>query len=295
VRPAALAAMTTSLLFALLLWALPPPTEQTIGAATLVDGSFALTRGTTVYRGGEGVRLKYGDIIETPDGAFTQLEFTNGAVLALGPGTRAYILPAGASAAGHALSLDVVILAGWLKAETPPSKGTFRIRTPRLAVISAGGTFVVRSTPGECNVFVERATSVSLAEVKAGGDTGALTQAKADQFFLRQKTAPVSTAPRASPAFLEAMPRQFRDTLPSRLGRVSKPVEPKSERPVNYEDIDSWLKAPSAWRRGLAQRFAPRLGDANFRKRIEAHAKELPDWAPILHPDTTSESPPARN
>jgi len=37
------------------------------------------------------------------------------------------------------------------------------------------------------------------------------------------------------------------------------------------------------------------LADAGFRKQIELHANELPDWEPILHPKKPSESPQARN
>jgi len=92
------------------------------------------------------------------------------------------------------------------------------------------------------------------------------------------------------------MPKQFRDTLPPRQGRFSeKPAEPKAEHPVSYAEIEPWLTAPSAWRRGLAERFAPRLSDPNFRKQIELHEHELPDWGPILHPKTTAESPHVRN
>ena len=287
----------TPLLWALILWAFPhPPAERTIGSATLLEGSFAVTRGTTVYRAAEGIALKYGDIIETSDGAFAQLEFTNGAVVALGPSTRAYILPAVGSLGGRPILLDVVMLTGWLKTEIASSKGTFRFRTRRLGVVSTGGTFVIRSNATECDVFFESGNSGSLGEVKANGEMGAPTPVKAGQFFSRQRAAPVSSLPRPSAPFLDSMPRQYRDTLPARESRLSdKPVEAKAGHPVTYEEIEPWLEAPSSWRRGLAPRFASRLSDSTFRKQVENHSQELPDWAPILHPNPSSESPQVRN
>jgi hypothetical protein len=32
-------------------------------------------------------------------------------------------------------------------------------------------------------------------------------------------------------------------------------------------------------------RFAPRLKDPEFRKQLEAHLTQYPEWDPILHPE----------
>ena len=281
----------TALLLALLLSSLPPPVEQSFGSLTLLEGSLKVIRGTTVYQGAEGMQLKPGDILETSDAAFAQLEFPTG-IVALGPQTRMYILPAGGTSAGQPVSLDLIVLNGWLKSETAPAKSLSRFRTPLLAVSNAGGSVVVRSSAIAADVFLESGSTFSLSEVSPNGEAGSSSSAKAGQFFSRQKSASVITAARPSSTFLEALPKQFRDTLPPRQQRaLEKPLVAKSLHAVTYEDVDQWLKMPSSWRRGLAQRFAPRLADSSFRKQIEAHVNEFPEWDPILHPKKSSESP----
>jgi hypothetical protein len=62
------------------------------------------------------MRLNKGDIIESSDQGFVQLEFSNGAILALGPSSRLYILQdSGSESRGEQIALDVVMLRGWFK------------------------------------------------------------------------------------------------------------------------------------------------------------------------------------
>jgi len=281
----------TVLLLALLLWTPPhPPAEQAFGTVTLLQGPLTLIRGTNLYRGTEGMHLKRGDILETSDGGFAQLEFSSG-IVALGPSSRLYILPAGGSAGGRPVSLDLVLLSGWLKSETTTNQGLNRVRTPLLGASTSGGSIVVRSGVNACDVFLETGGPASISEVSTNGETGTATQAKSLQFFSRQKGAPVSILAKPSPAFLDSVPRDFRDTLPPRQDLNSqKSAEPKSEHPVSYEDVEPWLKGPLTWRKGLADRFAPRLSDASFRKQIESHVREFPEWDQLLHPNKSSES-----
>jgi len=281
----------TMLLFALLLWTPPsPPAEQAIGSVTLLEGSLKLIRGASVYPGVEGMHLRRGDILETSANAFAQFEMPS-AVVVLGPQSRLYILPSGGSVGGRPISLDLILLNGWLKFESANPKALYRVRTPLLAATTSGGTLLVHSVASACDIFLESAGATSLSEVSANGDTGSPTQAKVGQFFSRQASAAVSIVARPSPTFLDAMPRQFRDTLPPRQDPdLDKPVELKAEHPVSFEEIEPWLKLPATWRRGLAQRFSPRLADPSFRKQIESHLREFPEWDPILHPKK-SESP----
>jgi hypothetical protein len=289
--------MTPLVLAFLLLFTVPhPPATQGIGWVTLLEGSLQVIRGTTFYQGVEGMNVKPGDILETSEGAFAQLEFASGAVVALGPSTRLYVVPQAAGGGReHTVAIDMVMLNGWLKHEAAAGKGSYRYRTPQLAVTTSAGTVVVQSNPNTCDIFVESG-SASIAEVNQSGGPGPAVPAKVGQFFSRLKGAGITNLERPSTSFLDSMPKQFRDTLPPRQGHFSeKPAEPKAEHPVSYAEIEHWLTAPSAWRRGLAERFAPRLSDPNFRKQIELHEHELPDWGPILHPKTTAESPQVRN
>jgi hypothetical protein len=283
--------MTALLLAVILLAPAHLLAEPSTGTVTMLQGTLRLIRGTTVYRGVEGILLKPGDILESSDGGFAQLEFPAG-IVALGPSGRLYILAGRASSGGRAISLDLILLGGWLKSEAVAGKGLIRVRTPLLAASTNGSSIVVRSSAAACELFVESGGPASISEVTPSGDTRPSTQAKAGQFFTRQKGVPISTLARPSAAFVDAVPKEFRDTLPSRQGRFSdKPVQAKSEHAVSYDEIEPWLTTPSAWRHGLAERFAPRLSDANFRKQIESHLRELPEWDPLLHPKTSSETP----
>src|SRR5882757_5453219 len=101
---------------ALLLWPMPVAVPG-IGTTTFVEGSRRLIRGTSVWGGAEGIRLRQGDIVETSDKGFVQLEFAGGTVVALGPSSRLYILRySGDRTAGKAKTdaADFVLLAGWL-------------------------------------------------------------------------------------------------------------------------------------------------------------------------------------
>lgn len=283
----------TALLLALLLSAPARlSAEQGFASVTLLEGSLKLIRGATVYQGIEGMQLKRGDILETSGNSFAQLEFASGGVVALGPATRIYILPTRGASDGRAPALDLVILDGWLKSEAAAAKDAYHFRSLLLAVSTTGGTIVLHSGSNSCDIFLESGTSFSLSEVSPTGETGSVTQAKAGQFFSRQKGAPVSTFARPGGTFLDALPKQFRDTLPPRQNRGDdKRVDAKVEHPVSFDEVEPWLRLPFTWRRGLAERFAPRLSDANFRKQIETHVQEFPEWAPILNPKKASEAP----
>jgi hypothetical protein len=121
--------------------------------------------------------------------------------------------------------------------------------------------------------------------VSPGGIAGKPAAGSAGQYFSRRRGKSVVSSPRPSAAFIEAMPRSFRDALPSRLAHFGgKPVEPKPQHQVSYAEIQAWLTMPSAWRRGLVERFESRAKDPEFRKQLELHAAEYPEWEPILHP-----------
>src|SRR5262249_35394890 len=101
-----------------------------------------------------------------------------------------------------------------------------------------------------------------------------------------------TTAPRPNPAFIDAMPHAFRDTLPSRLAHFAgKTIEPKVDHPASYTEVEGYLRMPTAWRHGMADRFEPRLKDAEFRKQVEAHLAADPEWDKILHPEKEEKAP----
>jgi hypothetical protein len=271
---------------------------QGIGTVTLLEGSLRLLRGTGVLKGAEGVSLRQGDILENADKGIVQLEFVGGTVVVLGPSSRLYILrhPAGrvsGAAGADAAGTQLVLLRGWLKGESKSDAGSYRYYTTFLAATTVSGTVLIHSHETGADVFVESG-SATIAEVSPDGGTRLPGTAKAGQFFSRQTGKTVSTASRPAQAFIDGMPPAFRDTLPSRLARFAgKSVEPKMDHQVSYAEVEPWLTMPSTWRRGLIDRFEPRLRDAEFRRQMELHVAEFPEWDVILHPEKKKpDSPP---
>lgn len=284
---------------ALALLLLPVPVAvQGIGSVTLLEGSLRVVRGTSVLQGAEGMRLRQGDIIESSDRGFVQLEFVGGTIVALGPSSRLYLFRHGVDhsggQAGEAAGLDLVLLSGWLKGESNSKAGSFRYESPILAATTGNGTVVVHGYGSGCEVFVESG-SATIDEVNPDGSSRQPKAAKAGQFLSRRAGKTLTILPRLNSAFVDAMPRQFRDALPSRLARFAgKSVEPVTDHQVSYPEIQSWLTMPSAWRRGFAERFEPRLKDPEFRRQLEVHVAEYPEWDVILHPEKRHpETPPA--
>jgi hypothetical protein len=252
---------------------------QTVGTITLREAPARLIRGTTILQAAEGVRLRPGDILETSEKGFMQVELTDGRIVAVGAASRIMALGRGSQAN------ELVLLTGWMKGESAAGPTPHVYACPRLAASSKGGAVLVHSSPDASEVYFESGPG-TVSQVNSDAVKAAPMPAKAGQFFSRRPGKNVVAAPRPDANFVEGMPVPFRDTLPSRLARFSaKAVEPKVDREVNYSDIEPWLKAGIAWRRGFVERFRPRLKDPAFRKEIEAHLSSLPEWDPILHPE----------
>jgi hypothetical protein len=268
-------------------WLLPiPAAVQDTGTVTFLEDSILIIRGTTVLQAAEGTLLRQGDIIESSDKGFAQLELVGGAIVALGPSSRMYVFRIGGeSGTGGA---ELVLLSGWLKGQSDTHAGQYRYESPLLAATTGNGAVVFHADESECAVFVESG-SAAIGEVSPNGNVGKPTAGKAGQFFSRLKSKGLVNSPHLSVSFVEAMPRPFRDALPSRLAHFSgKPVVPKAQHQVSYAEIQPWLTMPSAWRRGFVNRFEPRLKDPEFRKQLENHVAEYPEWLPILHPEQHS-------
>ena len=276
-------------LAALLLALLPLPAAAPapgIGSLTLMDGSVRVIRGVNVLKGVEGMRLRQGDILESSDAGFAQLEFTGGAVVALGPATRVYILRhSGDKSAPAKDTAELALLSGWLKGESAAGAGSYRYETPTLAATTTAGTVLVHASQEDSELFLESG-SATIAEVREDGNARQPVPAKSGQFFSRHAGKNIATTTRPNPAFIDAIPKPFRDTLPSRLEHFAgKSVEPKTDHPVSYAEAEPYLRMPLAWRRGIADRLQSRLKDPDFRKQIEAHISQYPEWDKILHPE----------
>jgi|SRR5579885_2923374 hypothetical protein len=275
--------MNRALLFAALVLLPNTLPAQEMGAFTLLEGSVRVLRGTAVLRGVEGMRFQSGDIVETATPGFVQAEFSAGTIAAIGPATRVWIRGAGGER-------DLVLMSGWIKTETPPNPGTYRLVGPLLSATSKGGAVIVHAGAGEGAIYLESGNA-TIEEVGGGKNI----PAKSGQFLTRRAGKGVAVATRPDNAFVDAMPRPFRDTLPPRISRFAgkKAPEPKMDHEISYAEAEPWLKLGRGWRRTFSERFQPRLKDPEFRKSVEQHIAEYPEWDRVLHPEKYETSPTA--
>jgi hypothetical protein len=274
--------MNRALLFAVLAFLPSALRAEELGTFTLMEGSVRILRGTMVLRGVEGMRFQNGDIVETSSPGFVQAEFSGGTIAAIGPATRVWIHGSGSQR-------DLVLMSGWVKGETTGGGGTYRFVGPLLSASAKGGAVIVHTAPGAAEIYVETGT----ATISEAESTKTMA-AKAGQFFTRHTGKNVVVGPRPEGAFVDAMPRPFRDTLPSRMSRFAgkKPAEPKPDHEITYAEAEPWLRLGRGWRRLFSERFQPRLKDAEFRKSVEQHISEYPEWDRVLHPEKY-ENPPS--
>ena len=262
--------------FALIAWPLVAAAADPVATVTLLEGAAGLVRGVTRYALAEGVRVQSGDIIEVGDKGLAEIEFPDGAAIALGAGTRmlAVTMPRGKAAAG-----DYYVMHGALKVAGVNKSARLRFSTPIFTLQPAEGVSVMIVRGEEGSVFIESGG----ARLAAAPETLSL---KSGEFFTRKAGQKGAVAPRPSQAFIAAMPKAFLDPLPSRMARYQeRQVQPKRVDDVSYAEVEAWLKAPLPIRRPLVPRFQSRASNPAFRSALIANLKFHPEWDPILFPE----------
>jgi hypothetical protein len=251
---------------------------------TLLEGPAGLVRGVTRYALVEGVRMQSGDIVEVGDKGLAEIEFPDGAAIALAAGTRmlAVSMPRGKPTVG-----DFHVMRGALKVSGVSKAARLRISTPVFTLQPAEGVSVMVLASGEGSVFVESgAVRVVVAAATQSLKTG--------EFFTRKDGQKGAVAQRPSKEFMAVMPKAFFDPLPSRMARYKeREAQPKRVDEASYADVEVWLKAPPAIRRPLVARFEPRASDPAFRAGLEANLRFHPEWDPILYPEKYLPEEPA--
>lgn len=265
---------------------------QEIGTLSLREGPLRVIRGAALLQGVEGMRLRQGDILESSDAGFAQLEFSGGAIVALGASSKLFLFSHPTDKGGGKATAELILRSGWLKAETSSGR-TYRYVSPLLAATTKDGAVILHVSADTAEIFVESG-SAGVSEVNAEGNLGAATTAKSGLFFSRRAGKAFTSKPRPDSSFIDSMPVPFRDTLPSRMSRFTgKSPEPKRDHEVSYSDVERWLNIAPAWRKDFVERFRPRLKDPAFRQAIEDHLGSLPDWGPVLNPEKDKTAPQA--
>lgn len=260
---------------ALLAFPLVAVAADPVSIVTLLEGEAAIVRGATRYALAEGVRIQPGDIIEVADKGLTQIEFADGAALAMGARTRLLTLSTLSGKPAHA---EYYVMQGALKLTGVKDDARFRFTTPVFTIRPAEGDVVMLVARGEGSVFVESGET----RVTVGPSTVRL---RGGDFYVRKDGLTGAVAARPSKAFIASLPKLFFDPLPQRMARhENRLVEPRRVEEVSYATVEAWLKAPPAVRLPLVTRFEPRASDPAFRAGLVKNLKYHPEWDPILNP-----------
>lgn len=259
--------------------AAPVPAAQPAAIATILSGNAHIVRGAALFAIAEGARLLPGDIVETgSDTTLLRLETPTGGVISLGADTRVLLAP---RLAGDRLPpgppADAYLLAGWLKTDRA-------LLTPDVALRPAGRV-VVRQDASGAAVFCElgRAT----ATPRAGG--GAAAALDHGEFIaVRPGVARATVEPHPDAAFLSGVPGPFRDTLPARaaLFAAGGPAPKPLGVPV-YAQLQPWIDAEPALRRGFVDRWGGLARDPAFRRGLMLGLPAHREWSSILFYERT--------
>jgi len=242
------------------------------GTITILEGEAQIFRGTARYVAAEGVRLAFGDIVETGDNTFIQIELGDQSTLQLGGISRMMIN------GGQGRTKPerwIYFMNGWAKMSgtrrDPKAEAPFEIRAPLFELPPTAGTAVILATPLEVRLFVERG-EIRLGERQKAGSSTPVTLKLGDTYTRKGQTKG-TVVQDPSPDFLAKVPKNFRHTLPSRMDRYrDREVKPKEGADFGYADVELWMKAEPSIRRPFVQRWkAKAFKDPAFKSGIVAN------------------------
>jgi hypothetical protein len=256
-----------------------------------LEGDALIVRGAARLRAAEGMRLALGDIVETANGTFAQIELNDQTVLGLGGATRVMI----GGPAKLKAERQLYALTGWFKitnARKDPNARGFEMRSPLLEIGVMPAVVTLQLKPGEVALFAERG-ELKLNERQAGAAAGPVA-VRPGQYYRRAAAARGTAGPAAPPGFVNDMPRAFRDSLPLRAEKFKdRDVSPKPAPDFVYADVEAWLKAESPFRRQFIERWRVKARDSAFRAALIANLSSHPEWDPILFPEKYLPKDPA--
>ncbi|RZF28428.1 hypothetical protein EVC45_17805 [Paraburkholderia sp. UYCP14C] len=274
---------------ALALFASMLPLAHAELVVAFAESPVTVIRGASLYRTGEGAKLRDDDIVETDAGKSAQLEDSAGTLIALGPQTQVLLKTPAQPQNAAAGPLRITMLSGWLKvacnvstAAQPPLSIELHGLDIKPAV-NGPWSVVTMATAERAAVFAESGDD-AIVVVRAPAQAPKLTL-HAGQYLERHADEPLRAQPRPSAEFIGTMPPGFRDALVAVSGRLASRHELATPlRAVDYADVSDWLTSNVSERATFVKRFVPRLKTPAFRAQVDAHLDVLPEWRPILHP-----------
>ena len=244
---------------------------------TMLDGDATLLRDGARYALAEGVRLQAGDLLAT--GAQTRLlrlEYPGGPAVAFGPGSRAMLTPD----LGDDMRGGVYLQAGWVKLSAAAGVSG-ALRSPLADTDTTGGSLILALQADSAQAFAE--TGPSRVQPRAPG-APAQALKSGEMLTLPAGGARPVLSKGVTPAFVQAMPRAFMDSLPSRLAAFSADVPPRRLGDMTYADAQPWIDAEPPLRRVFAQRWRRLAPNPPGRRGLVAGLTAHPECTPSLDP-----------
>ncbi|HEY8975884.1 MAG TPA: hypothetical protein VIN75_16820 [Burkholderiaceae bacterium] len=243
---------------------------------TMLDGDATLLRDGARFALAEGVRLQAGDLLATGHQTrLLRLEFPGGPGIALGPDSRAMVTPN----LGESNHAGVYLLTGWAKVAAPAG-GPGALRSPVADTDTPAGSLILDVQGGSAEAFAETGPS----RVQPRAPDAPAQQLKSGERVTVPANGKAVLGRGASPDFVQAMPRAFMDSLPSRLAAFSADVAPRRLGEMSYADAQPWIDAEAPLRRVFAERWRRLAADPQFRHGLVEGLKAHPEWTPILYP-----------
>jgi hypothetical protein len=263
--------------------ALPVRAQELPPTITILEGEFTIYRGANRLIAAEGTRLATSDIIETGATTFTQIEMPDKSIVQFGPGARAMLGAGGSPRSWY-------LMTGWVKLSgvnrDPKAAGLgYTMRAPLFDMPAVPGVVVLKASPGEVALFIERG-DLRLAERQSTTASTAVPL-KANDFYVRKSGARGVVSAGPAQPFLAEMPKSYRDSLPARIDRYrDRDVRPKEGPAFAYADVELWLKGEPNLRRQFVQRFRGKAATDNaFRQALVTNLASHFEWDPILFPE----------
>jgi len=254
---------------ALLLAALLAPAVPALAQRALLSHAeqpAKLIRKTTVYDAPAGASLQPGDIVESGARGL-QIEWPNGALMALGPSSSVQL-----DAAAGAPSVN--LLRGWIKVAANKPASRLTAAAGPLEVRAGGGSGILHLAADMTELFVEQGTLSAVDKDKAAAPPLPVNR---EQYALRRGALPLQLMPRAPKLFVSGMPRAFFDPLVPVANRA-KAAEAAPLREVDARDLADWNDVPAIVNKRLVAQFAARLADPAFAKDAETLLNNNADW-----------------
>lgn len=265
---------------ALASWPAHADPEAVIG---ILQGPAVLVRQSARFTLIEGVALADGDIVETGEGAFLQIEFSDGTLVGVGEATRLIVKPR-FTASKKVTAPRLYQLEGWIKLRVPQASPVgMALLTPSFELDGKGASAVVRLQPKQWEVFLE-AGAARLVQRDAGKTVLALR--KGEFAAQRDDGEKPAASPQLPAEFVQQLPRGFRDSLPARGELYAKrDIQPQPLGTVSYEDVSAWLHTEPAIRLALSRQWRGRASDKAFRAAAAANLGAHMEWERVLFPE----------